>query len=97
MGDKRIQEHPVLGPLEQVESVSFTWQGELLEARKGEPIAAALMAHGIKKLRLSEVSGQARGVYCAIGHCMECRVTVNGQSGVRACLTPVQGGEEISS
>jgi sarcosine oxidase subunit alpha len=97
LADWRVQDHPVLGPLDDRPTAHFTWQGRELSARKGEAIASALMAHGIRTLRISEVSGAPRGVYCAIGHCMECRVTVNGQTGVRACLTPIEGGEEISS
>jgi sarcosine oxidase subunit alpha len=97
LADRRVQDHPVLGPLERCSEVSFTWQGQEFKARKGETIAAALMAGGVRTLRTSEVSGAPRGVYCAIGHCMECRVTVNGQSGVRACLTPIKGGEEVNS
>lgn len=96
MAGRRVQDHPVLGPLDDRPLVQFTWQDQELRARKGEAIASALMAHGIRTLRTSEVSGAPRGVYCAIGHCMECRVRVNGQSGVRACLTPIEGGEEIS-
>ena len=96
MVDRRVKEHPVLGPLADAPELSFCWQGKELQARKGETIAAALMAQGVRALRLSEISGQPRGVFCAIGHCMECRVTVNGRSGVRACLTPIRGGDEVS-
>ena len=91
----RITVHPVLGPLPDVAEVSFTFRGEVISAREGEPIGAALMAAGIVALRRSEVSGEPRGIFCAIGHCMECRVTVDGQPGVRACLTPVRGGEVV--
>lgn len=94
MSSRRIIDHPVLGPLDPGEAVEFRWQGRAVDAIKGEPIAAALMAAGIVRLR-TNVQGNGRGLFCAIGHCMECRVTVDGVSGVRACLTPVQGGEEV--
>lgn len=94
---QRVDNHPILGPLPEQEVVSFQWKGQTISAVKGEPIAAALLAAGIRKLRSSEVSGSPRGVYCAIGQCMECRVTVNGVPGIRACLTPVSGGEDVTS
>ncbi len=91
----RITDHPVLGPLPEVAEVEFTFRGRVYTARAGEPIGAALMAAGVLGLRASEVSGEPRGIFCAIGHCMECRVTVDGQPGVRACLTDVRGGEVV--
>jgi sarcosine oxidase subunit alpha len=97
MSDMRVKEHPVLGSLDERSEVVFSWNGRSLKAQKGEVIASALLANGIRTLRRSEVSGAPRGMYCAIGHCMECRVRVNGVSGVRACLTPIEGGEVIDS
>ena len=90
----RVEDHPILGPLPPSETVTFTWDGHVIEARAGEAIGAALMAAGILTLRRSP-TGAPRGIYCAIGHCMECRVTVDGVGGVRACLTPVRGGEVV--
>jgi sarcosine oxidase subunit alpha len=95
MVDRRIDAHPILGPANPWEEVSFRWKGKRIAARKGEPIAAALLAAGIRCLRMSKSTNAPRGVYCGIGHCMECRVTVDGQTGVRACLSPVYGGEEV--
>lgn len=91
----RITDHPVLGPLPEATEVRFTFRGQPMTARAGEPIGAALMAAGILALRNHEVTGEPRGIFCAIGQCMECRVTVSGQPGVRACLTPVRGGEVV--
>ena len=93
----RVDDHPVLGPLPPVETVTFYWHDRPIEARPGEPIGAALMAAGVLALRTSPVSGAPRGIYCAIGHCQECRVAVDGVPGLRACLTPVRGGERVTS
>lgn len=94
-GDARIRRHPVLGPLPPAEEVTFTFAGRAVTARRGEPIAAALLAAGILALRRSEVSGEPRGIFCGMGVCCECRVTVDGVPGVRACITPVWGGEKV--
>lgn len=93
----RIKEANRHGPSEAREEVSFTFNGRRLTGFAGEPIAAALLANGIRTLRHHEKSGRPRGIYCGIGHCFECRVTVNGIPGVRACLTPLENGMAVSS
>ncbi len=93
----RIASHPVLGPLPAGRAVRFTFDGRLIDAFEGESIAAALLANGVRKLRVHEEKGTPRGIYCNIGHCMECRVEVDGLAGCRACLTTVTDGMEVRS
>lgn len=88
--NNRIIDHPVLGKLETENSFAFTFDGDVYNGYAGETIASALLASGVRTLRVHEQSASPRGIYCNIGHCMECRVTVNGTSGVRACLTEVK-------
>ena len=64
---------------------------------EGDTIASALLANGIRKLRVHEESGNPRGIYCNIGHCFECRLTVDQEPGVRACLTQLQENMVIES
>lgn len=86
----RITDHPILGKLVERKKLSFTFNGNEYQAFENETIAAALLANGVRTLRVHEESGTPRGFYCNIGHCMECRVTVNDQANVRACLTVVK-------
>jgi len=58
---------------------------------EGDSIAAALMRAGILVLRRSR-SGEPRGVFCGIGICNDCLVTVEGHPNVRACITPAEAG-----
>ncbi|WP_337104315.1 (2Fe-2S)-binding protein [Paenibacillus sp. YIM B09110] len=97
MSGGRIEQHPVLGPLPPAATILFTFDGRSYAAREGESVAAALLASGVRTLRLHEEHGSPRGIYCNIGHCMECRVTISGISGVRACLTPVREGMVVRS
>ncbi|WDL97654.1 (2Fe-2S)-binding protein [Alicyclobacillus sp. ALC3] len=80
-----------------VATVTFTFDNQLLKGLKGEPIAAALLANHIRTLRRHEETGAPRGLYCAIGHCMECRVSVDGTGTVRSCLTPLEENMVIHS
>lgn len=94
---RRVDNHPILGPQPEAEHITFTWNETDVVARVGEPIAAALLAHGIRILRSSERAGTSRGVYCNIGHCFECRVEVDGARDVRACLTPARDGMRVTT
>ena len=70
--------------------------GQPIEVRAGETIATALLAQGRRTLRHTRVKGRPRGLFCAMGICFDCIVTVNGQSSVRACVTPVEPGMQVS-
>ncbi|MUV36369.1 Sarcosine oxidase [Lentibacillus sp. JNUCC-1] len=94
---KRITEHPVLGRMQDREEVTFTFDGHTYKGFKGDTIASALLANGVRRLRVHEETGTPRGIYCNIGHCFECRTTVDGADGVRACLTPIREGMEVKS
>ncbi|WP_163970877.1 (2Fe-2S)-binding protein [Oceanobacillus halotolerans] len=92
----RIADHPILGKQRKRE-VTITFNGTSYTALEGESIAAALLANNIRTLRYSEIAKSPRALYCGIGHCFECRVTVDGVRSKRACITTVKDGMFISS
>jgi len=94
--DNRYAEHPVLGTHDRDKTVEFTFDGRPVTAYEGETIAAALVAAGIWSTRTS-LSGRPRGYHCGMGHCFECRVTINGIADQRACLIPVREGLDVRS
>ena len=69
------------------EAFAFTLDGRAIEAFPGETIAAAVLAAGIRTLRRTEKSGRPRGIFCGMGVCFDCLVTVDGHPHLRACLT----------
>lgn len=93
----RIVDHPVLGKLQEKNAIKFTYDNVEYEGLEGDTIASALLANGVRKLRVHEESSRPRGIYCNIGHCFECRVTVGSQEGIRACLTPIENNMSIES
>lgn len=97
MTSKRIDNHPVLGKLSDKEKITFQFDGKTYEGYENDTIASALLANGIRTLRKHENTGNPRGIYCNIGHCFECRVTVDNQSNIRACLTPIQENMIVES
>jgi len=70
--------------------------GQPVRAFEGETIGAALAAAGIREFRKTEQLQDPRGLYCCMGTCHGCLVTVNGQPSVRACVTPVLAGQQIT-
>jgi predicted molibdopterin-dependent oxidoreductase YjgC len=44
-----------------------------------------------------ETVAQPRGIYCGMGICYECLVTINGVHAQRACVTPVMDGMQIET
>ena len=91
----RIAEHPVLGPLPDVAQVTIFFEGRALEAREGEPVAAALLAAGIKALRITRHRHEPRGIFCALGRCTDCVMVVDGVPNTRTCVTPVRPGMQV--
>lgn len=94
---RRIVEHPVLGVLPESEMVRIIVDGEELFARKGEMIASALMASGKQYFRKTIKVHEPRGIYCGIGRCTDCVMTVNGIPNVRTCITAVEEGMVIET
>jgi NADPH-dependent 2,4-dienoyl-CoA reductase/sulfur reductase-like enzyme len=71
--------------------ISLRIDGRRVEAEAGITVAAALENAGCRELRKS-VSGQGRGVLCAMGICFECRVSIDGVPHRRACMEIVREG-----
>lgn len=93
----RVKYHPVLKDLENQREVTIYFNDKAYQAFEGDTIASAMMANEIKTLRYHEVNGEGRGIYCNIGHCFECRVQLDENKVVRACLTSVSDGMKIHS
>ena len=97
MNDLRIHRHPIGGAAyRDLPEVTIYVEGRAYIVREGESLAAALWASGIVVLGRDPASGAPRGLYCGIGQCQECRVQVDGCDNVRACLTPVREGMQVS-
>ena len=93
----RIIDHPVLGKLEEGKRVKIEINGKTIEAFEGEPIAAALIAAGVKTFRITKRRDEPRGLFCAIGLCTDCTMSVNGVPNVRTCVAPVRAGMKIET
>ena len=77
--------------------VKIKVDGRTMEAYEGETVAAALLAAGVHTFRLSRKKAGPRSVFCGMGVCYECLVTVDGMHGIRACVTQVVDGMQIET
>ena len=76
--------------------VAFTIDGAPLYGLQGETIAAALAAAGIAALGARR-DGTQRGLWCGMGVCQECIVTVDGMPSRRACMTLIDAGMVVTT
>ena len=72
--------------------------GSPLPVRPGQSLAAALLAAGHRSWRTGTRGpdpARPRGVFCGIGVCFDCLVTVNGRPDQRACLVVPMPGDQV--
>ena len=75
-------------------SVAFTFDSEPHVGLEGESLAAALCAAGRLTLGTGP-AGTPRALFCGMGICQECIVTVDGKPGQRACMTTLASGMQV--
>ncbi|MFE7900335.1 (2Fe-2S)-binding protein [Streptomyces sp. NPDC057424] len=76
---------------------TVTFDGRPVQALPGQTVAAVLWTAGVTSWRSTRGQGRPRGVFCGIGVCFDCLVTVNGRPNQRACLVPVRPGDAIGT
>jgi predicted molibdopterin-dependent oxidoreductase YjgC len=78
-------------------AVTFYFNGVVLTSPSEISIAAALGMNEEKVLRLTRFGQKPRGIFCGIGMCFDCVVTVDGIALQRACLVVIKEGMRIES
>jgi NADPH-dependent 2,4-dienoyl-CoA reductase/sulfur reductase-like enzyme len=72
--------------------ITFDFEGSLVRAFDGQPVAVALHAAGVKVLGRSSKYHRPRGFFCLDGHCASCYLRIDGRPNRRACMTPARAG-----
>lgn len=75
-------------------NVNANFDGEPISAPEGSSVGAALIAAGHQTWRTTR-GGKPRGLFCGIGVCYDCLVTVDGRT-ERACMVELCEGMNIS-
>jgi D-hydroxyproline dehydrogenase subunit gamma len=71
--------------------------GEELTGLAGQTIGGILLAAGRTSWRTTARHARPRGVFCGIGVCYDCLVTVNDLPDVRACQRRATPGDVVST
>lgn len=72
--------------------LALTLDGVPLAAEPGRSVGAALTEAGIRSWRTTRSEGRPRGLFCGIGICFDCLLTIDGHPNQRACLVPARDG-----
>jgi len=75
--------------------ITISVNGRPVQACSGQSLHAVLLAAGIRILNNGPRRDRDRGMFCGMGICYECLVTVNGRPCQRACMLEVEEGMEI--
>ena len=75
-------------------AVEFFVDGAAFHAERGMTIAAAIEAGGRRDFSRG-LKGEARGLFCGMGACHDCLVTVDDRVSQRACMTLVKEGMQV--
>ena len=75
--------------------MTIEFEGEAIEARAGDTVAAAMLAASPGHTRTTPVSGAPRLPYCLMGTCFECLMEIDGVPNRQACLTEVREGMRV--
>ena len=79
----------------RVAKINIRVNGMTFTAYEGETVHATLLAAGYRVLRQTPKTHQPRGIFCGMGVCYDCLVTINGAANQRACMTRVEDRMEI--
>lgn len=74
---------------------TFDFDGTPVPFATGQTVGAALLAAGVRSWRTTRWDGRPRGIFCGIGVCFDCLVTVDGTPNVRACLVRAEPGLDV--
>ncbi|PTS76620.1 hypothetical protein DBR17_14445 [Sphingomonas sp. HMWF008] len=78
------------------DAITIRIDGREVPCFTGETIAAAMTAQAHAVFRVDR-TGAPRGLFCNMGTCGECMVTLADGHRVRACITDAQDGMEIAT
>ncbi|GIH99890.1 (2Fe-2S)-binding protein [Planobispora takensis] len=71
--------------------------GQAVPVVPGQSLGAVLHAAGIRSWRTTRSGGRPRGLFCGIGVCFDCLVTVNDVPSLRACQIEARPGDRVTT
>ena len=78
-------------------SIQVEIDGLMVSAFAGESVAAVLLAAGTRIFTQASHYNLSRTIFCGMGVCHQCLVTVDGVRDVRACMTKIRPDMKIET
>ncbi|MEO6501592.1 MAG: (2Fe-2S)-binding protein [Jatrophihabitantaceae bacterium] len=75
----------------------FTFDDRDIAFVEGQTVGAALINAGIYSWRVTRRRETRRGLFCGIGVCYDCLISVNGTPNQRACQLPAAAGMTVTT
>ncbi|WP_461635178.1 (2Fe-2S)-binding protein [Glutamicibacter soli] len=63
----------------------------------GTTVAGAMISQGVTAWRSTRNNERSRGLFCGIGACFDCLVTIDSVPNQRACMVRVCEGQQIDT
>lgn len=79
------------------QQITILIDGAVHQVPPGVSVAAALLTAGHRAWRTTRGEGAPRGLFCGIGACFDCLVTLNAQPNVRACTVLIEPDDHITT
>lgn len=77
--------------------VRVVLNGESVDAIEGQSVGVLLLEQGERITRTTRFNRMPRGMFCGIGICFDCLITIDGITNQRACMTSVKNGMTIQT
>jgi len=78
-------------------AVQVFFNGTAIDAVAGQSVGAFLLEQNERITRTTRFGDKPRGMFCGIGVCFDCLITINGVTNQRACVSVVEDGMSIES
>jgi predicted molibdopterin-dependent oxidoreductase YjgC len=80
-----------------MKQIQILLNDETIMVAGGQSIGALLLELDQRITRTTRFASKPRGMFCGIGICFDCLITINGVTNQRACLTTVEEGMTIQT
>ena len=76
-------------------TVAVVVEGRRILVAEGASAAAAVLAAGLRSIRVTPVGGAERAPYCMMGVCFDCLAEIDGVPNRQSCLIEARPGMQI--
>lgn len=77
--------------------VTISIDSTLVTVETGTTVAGAMISQGTTAWRSTRNNERPRGLFCGIGACFDCLVTIDSVPNQRACMVRVCEGQQVDT